>query len=86
MKRILAVIMLGLLALCMLTGCQKEADMVESMVSTMIPTTSDDTDKTEHNSGSVTDGDGIIGNDDREEESSSSKGSDTTTTTTENLV
>lgn len=66
MKKITAIILLALCAVCALSGCKSEADMVETMISTMIPTETQNNNDSMQNSGTVTDGDGVIGNDNQE--------------------
>ncbi|MBQ4105359.1 MAG: hypothetical protein IJC86_03110 [Clostridia bacterium] len=90
MKRITAIILLALCALCALSGCKSEADMVETMISTMMPTESTGGNTTVHNSGTVTDGDGVIGNDDQENSTASgntgSQGTNNASSTSNNVL
>ena len=66
MKRTLAIVCILIFAMTVLCGCQKEAEMVEDMVSTVMATEATNGNNTDKNNGTVTDGDGYIGNDDNE--------------------
>lgn len=65
MKRTLAMIFMLILLMSALCGCQKEAEMVEDMVSTVFT----DVDNMVDN-GIVKDNDGYIGNEDNKNDSS----------------
>lgn len=65
MKRTLAIIFMLLFVMSAMCGCQKEVDMVEDMVSTIMSDNNNDSNANNGNNGTVTDGDGFIGNEDR---------------------
>lgn len=59
MKRTLIIVFMLIVSMVVLCGCQKEAQMVEDLASTIM-STEDKKDNT--NNGTVTDNDGHIGN------------------------
>lgn len=82
MKRITAVILLALMTLLMFTGCKREGEMIETMVSTIFSTESEtNTNNTTDSSGKVTDSDGHIGNENKEHTSVPDTTEDVTNTT-----
>lgn len=75
MKRIVAILFLLICVMFTLCACQKEVDMVEDMVSTVLSDDRTDTSDVNQNddngnnadngnNGTITDTDGIIGNED----------------------
>lgn len=62
MKRITAVILLALMVMLVFTGCKREGDMIETMVSSIFSTDAPTQNNTTQSSGQVTDSDGHIGN------------------------
>ncbi len=82
MKKSIAIVLVCLSVLMLLCACKRNenvGDVVESMVSTILPT--DNTDKMgsdNGDNGTINDQDGIIGNENTQEETK-----DTTITTTE---
>ncbi len=87
MKRITAVLLLTLLSVFMLCGCKREADMVETTISSMLSTEAESSYK--ENDGTVTDSDGHIGNEDEEhrtDNTDTTTHSTTSTTQTDNVL
>ncbi len=78
MKRIIAVLLFTLLSVSMLCGCRREADMLETTLSSMMST--EEESEYKDNDGTVTDGDGHIGNEDEEHRTDTTE--DTTHSTT----
>lgn len=76
MKRITAILLMALMTLFMFTGCKREGEMIETMVSSIFSTDSQrETENNTASSGQVTDSDGHIGN----ENSTNTTVPDTTT-------
>ncbi|MBQ2944695.1 MAG: hypothetical protein IJD93_08415 [Ruminococcus sp.] len=89
MKRITAVILLALMTMLVFTGCKREGDMIETMVSSIFSTDA----PTQNNSGTesngqVTDSDGHIGNEPTDNSASDNNASNTTEApkTTDNSI
>ena len=82
MKRTLIIVFMLLLSMTILCACQKEAQMVEDLASTIM-STEDKKDNT--NNGTVTDKDGHIGNE-KDETTHVDPTKDTTKDTTDNVM
>lgn len=92
MKRITAVILLALMAMLVFTGCKREGDMIETMVSSIFSTeapTQNNSSNTQ-SSGQITDSDGHIGNEPTDNSASAGDASSNNTTdapkTTDNNI
>ena len=82
MKRLTAIILLALMTLFMFTGCKREGEMIETMVSSIFSTENrNDANNDTTSSGRVTDNDGYIGNE-KEDNSTASDGTNMLPTTT----
>ena len=76
MKKTLAIVFILIFVMSALCACQKEVDMVEDMVSTVMTPDNYNNTTNKNNNGTVTDNDGYIGNETKET-------TDRTTTTTD---
>lgn len=66
MKKLTAIILLAVMTMFMMTGCKREGEMVETMISSIFSTENRSTEnRTTESSGRVTDDDGYIGNEDQ---------------------
>lgn len=83
MKKALVIVFILVFAVSVLCACRKEADMVEDMVSTVLST---DNKNNDNNNGTVTDGDGYIGNEDNRATNDNKTESDNSSTSDNNVM